>query len=103
MERISSTTTTAADLGGVVQRRPNDGCGMVDSRRVGEPSGAMVASTAGLARVFTSIYTLEMGGRKMAEATSGACAQGTIFGVDRGVDDGSDRGIRPRCLLYRLY
>ena len=71
---VSSTATMKAGLGGVVQRRLNDGHCMVDSCWAGEQSGAMVSSMAGLARVFASIYMLEMSGRKMAEVTSEACA-----------------------------
>jgi hypothetical protein len=37
---------------------------MMDSCRAGALFGAMVASTAGLARIFASVYTLEIGGGK---------------------------------------
>lgn len=67
-------------------------------RRAVVLSDTVVVPTAGLARVFASIYTLKMGQRKMVEATSGACAQGAISGVSQGADDGCGRGIRPRSL-----
>ena len=84
---------------GGVHRRLNDGRGMVDSRR---RVHSLVPSTTGLARVFAAIDTSEMGGRKMAEATSEECTQDAISGVGRGVGDDCSGGIMSRCLLYRL-
>ena len=60
---------------------------MMDTRTAVAPSDVVEASMAGLARVFASVYTLEMGWWKMAEATSGACTQGAISRVDKGTDD----------------
>ena len=54
-----------------------DGRVMMYMRRVVALFDVM-ASMAGLARVFASFYLLKTGWRKMAEATSGVCAQGTI-------------------------
>ena len=70
--------TKTAFLGGVVQRGLVDGPCLVDLHRVEALPGVMVASAAGLARGFAPIGMLKLGWRKRMEATSGACAQGTI-------------------------
>ncbi len=51
---------------------------LVDLHRVGALPGVMVASAAGLARVFAPIGMLKLGPRKRMEAIAGACAQGAI-------------------------
>ena len=56
----------------------------------------MAVSIADLVTVFTSINTVDMGWRNMAEASSGACTEGVISGVDRRDGDGCGRGIRHR-------
>ena len=47
---VVSTASLTTSGGGMVQLHIDDGCGWMDERRVVELSGAMVASTAGLAR-----------------------------------------------------
>ena len=49
-----------------------------DLHRVEALPGVMVASAAGLARVFAPIGMLKLGSRKRMEAIAGACAQGAI-------------------------
>ena len=85
---VASTTSTMTSIGGVVQRGLGDGRGVMDSHKVGALSGAMVASTANLARVLASIFTLEVVWGKMAVATARVCAQGAISGVGRRASDG---------------
>lgn len=50
MERCASTVLTTVRFGGVAQWGPSDGRVMMDSCREVALSGAMVSSTAGLAR-----------------------------------------------------
>ena len=78
VERCLSTVSTIASLGGMALRDLGDGCVMMYVRRVVALFDIMVASMAGLLRFFVSFHLLKTGWRKMAEATSGACAQGAI-------------------------
>ena len=55
----------------------------LDKRGVVAPSVAVAAMMADLARVLVTIYTLEMGLRKMMVATSGGWAQGVTSGFNR--------------------
>ena len=80
---VSSSALTMTSLGGVAPRGLDDGCVLVNTSRVEALFGVMVALMAGLIRVFASVYMLKTGWRKMAEAMSGACAQGDISRVDR--------------------
>jgi hypothetical protein len=69
---VSSTASTTG-LSGMARRMRFDG-----ERRAVALYGAVAVSMAGLARVFASIYTPEMGWRKMAKAASLACAGGSL-------------------------
>ena len=55
----------------------------LDERRVVALSVVVAATIADLARVLVTIYTLEMGLRKMMVATSGGWAQDTTSGFSR--------------------
>ena len=46
-------------------------------------SDTVVVPTAGLARVFASIYAVKIDQRKMGEATSEACAESAISEVSQ--------------------
>ena len=73
-----STVSTMASLGGVALHGLGDGRVWMYTCRVVALFDVMVALMANLASVFASFYMLKTGWRKMAEATSGACAQGAI-------------------------
>ena len=73
---VVSTTSMTARLGCVAQWGLDDGGVLINTCRVVAPFGAVAASMAGLVKILTSTYTLEMGSRKMVVVTSGACAQG---------------------------
>jgi hypothetical protein len=73
VEWYSSTTLLALRLGGMVLQGIDDRCGMMYACRMVEPSGVMVASTAGLARLMR-LSLLKMESRKTAEATPVAWA-----------------------------
>jgi hypothetical protein len=53
-------------------------CADERAKRGGIVFGTVVVLMAGLMRVFTLIYTLEMGWQKMTEAISKACARGAL-------------------------
>ena len=99
---VTSSVLATTILGGVASWILDDERVLVDVRRAVAPFHVVVASMAGMARVFTSFFILEIGWRKMAGATSRAYAQGAISTIGRGADDGRGRGIRPRCFAYRL-
>ena len=101
VERCLSTASTGSSLGGMVLRGLGDGRLMMYMHRVVALFDVMVASMAGLARVFASFYLLKTGWRKRAEATSGACTQGAISLVDHWADDGCGWGTSP-VVLYGL-
>ncbi|KAK1627172.1 hypothetical protein QYE76_001487 [Lolium multiflorum] len=73
VEWYSSTTLLALSLGGMVLQGIDDGCGMMYACRMVKPSGVMVASIAGLARLMRG-SRLKMESRKTAVSTSVACA-----------------------------
>ena len=56
---VSSSLTKTASHGGVVQQELDDGCGMMDSRRVVALSDVVVTSSAGSAK-FMQISTLKI-------------------------------------------
>jgi hypothetical protein len=55
VEQCSSSASTTPSLNGVVHQGLGDGRALMDSRRAGEPSGAVVASMASLVRGFASV------------------------------------------------
>ena len=69
---MPSTASMPTGPGGVMQWGLE--CDLLDERRVVALAVCPAAWMPDLARVLTSIYTLEMGSRKMAVATSGAWA-----------------------------
>lgn len=60
-----------AGLGGMEQRCPGDGRGLMDARTTVALSGVMVTSTTRLARLVQGLF-LKMGSRKTEAATLGA-------------------------------
>jgi hypothetical protein len=68
----SSITLLALSLGGMVLQGIDDGCGVMYACGMVEPSGVMVPSTAGLARLMRGSL-LKMESRKMVVATSVVC------------------------------
>ena len=78
VEWCLSTASMMVSLGGVALGGLADGRLIMYIGRMVALFGVVMASMAGLARVFASFYMLKMSWRKMAEATSRACAQGAI-------------------------
>jgi hypothetical protein len=94
VEWCSSSSSMVPGLGGMARRSLGDGRELMDSRRAGAPSRAMVVSIVGLVRGFTWIYHLESSWWKMEEVTSGDCAEGGISRLCWGVGVRGDRGTR---------
>jgi hypothetical protein len=80
---VNFSASTTAGLGCLAQQGPGGGRAIMNARKVGAPSGAVVASMVGLVRASHQSNILKMGWRIVVEVTSGACTQGAIFGFCR--------------------
>ena len=80
VEWCISTQSTSVRFGGVALRGLGDGCGVMDSHKVGALSGAMVASTASLTRSL-HLITPKDGSVEDGGGGVSACALARVVGL----------------------